>query len=170
MLKTISIYLSFTCLIIWLLDIFLTPKYVKYEKFSEKPRLIISARYIEPYSTWKEIECDDSYEVKGTGFDFKNISGDCSDCETHEGSYYVVDEKAESIKINKKQYDFIKRVWKIETKLEMNRKIEYNNGCGLNGDMFLIKPNHKTDIFVHSIKINKKNEDYLHHLFYKDKK
>lgn len=164
-------------MIIWLLDVFVinpstSNNQIKYEKFSEKPRLIISAKYIEPYSTWKEVQCDDSYEIKGSGFDFKNVSGDCSDCETHEGSYYVIDEKAESIKINKKQYEFIKRIWKIETKISMNRKIEYNNGCGLNGDMFLIKPNPNVNIniFVHSNKIkHNDNDGFIHHLFYKNK-
>ncbi len=165
MVKSISIGISLIIFIIWILDILLTPNIKKNEKFSTEPRKIITARHLEPYSSWKNYECDDSYEIKAVGIDIKKENSDCSDCDVHEDLYFVIDEKAVSREINKKQYDFIKSIWGNEIKVEMKRDIVYNEQCGMDGDMYFIKPNKKQDIFVHSVKA--KSNDWIHHLFFK---
>ncbi len=156
MIKIVSISLTIMIIVIWILDVFfINPKNTlshKYNKNLEIPRYIISTKYVEPYSTWIKKDCNSSIEVKGSGFDIKNDNlDDCSKCEFHEGSYYIIDEKAEYRKINKTQYLFIKNIWKNETKINMNRNIIYNEGCGMNGDMYLIRPNNKIKLLVKTI-------------------
>ncbi len=103
--------------------------------------IIISARYVEPYTTWVKKTCTRSYKCgKSTCF----TTYDCSYCDRHSARYYVTDNRGLTWDISKDKYYELSKQWSCSPKfIELNRNIVYHYGCGADGNAYDIYWDHK---------------------------
>ena len=111
--------------------------------------LIVEARYYEYWETWVKKTCSSRYAcgtyTTGTGKTRTTHTRyctryyDCSYCDNNNPYWVAYDDQGHSWNISQDEYNRLKEQWKSTPEfVELNRKINYKNGCGKDGDMYRI--------------------------------
>ena len=99
--------------------------------------LIVSARYYEPYTTWVHRTC--SYTVSCGKGCTRTVHYDCSYCDENGPEWEIQNSLGQTWNISQAQYNYLTKKWKAKPKfVELNRDIDYNGGCGQDGDAYQI--------------------------------
>lgn len=108
---------------------------------------IVRVVYYEAYTTWRHKICSRTHS-SGSGKHRRTWTThyDCSYCDENSAYWEAVDENGETYRISQEKYVQVVRKWNNETKLELNRDINYHYGCGQDGDAYVSyfdnKPEH----------------------------
>ena len=114
--------------------------------------LIVEARYYEYWETWVKKTCSQQYAcgtyTTGTGKNrvthtkYCTRYYDCSYCDRNDPYWVAYDTQGHSWRITEKEYLRLLRQWNATPEfVELNRSINYKNGCGKDGDMYRIRWN-----------------------------
>jgi len=125
------------------------------------------AYYTEYWSSWKEETCTRTYTCNCTT-DSKGTQScqtctetyDCSYCNKNEAEWTAIDNNGKEHSITQEYYLYLKNKWKTpERFVELNRNIVYENGCGQDGDQYMIEwdkdPNKLDSYTIESSYVNK---------------
>lgn len=100
------------------------------------------AKYTEFYQTWVEKTCERCVKSDSTGC-VQYETYDCSECEDHPPHWEAIDNIGKKHSISKQKYNEIVKTWNNESKIDLNRNINYHNGffekCGQDGDAYVSK-------------------------------
>lgn len=100
--------------------------------------LIVSARYIEPYTTWEHRTC--SYTISCGKNCTRRVYYDCSYCDENGPEWEVTNSLGRSWNVTKEHYEYLMKKWSAKPSfVELNRDIDYHGGCGQDGDAYEIK-------------------------------
>ena len=108
--------------------------------------LIQRVDYYEPWSTWVTETCSRQYAC-GSSTDSKGNSTttycteyyDCSYCDNHGPEWIAVNDQNEKFPITYEYYVALQKKWSSQPKLyNLNRHINYDGGCGQDGNMYEI--------------------------------
>ena len=99
-----------------------------------------SAQYYESWETWVQETC--SYTTcTGSGKDEVCVTHhyDCSYCDDNGPEYTVTNDIGETYYITESLYKQLKARWKaVPQFVELGRRIDYDGGCGKDGDMYRV--------------------------------
>lgn len=110
---------------------------------------LVSAEYIEPYSTWDYEMCTRTVCTgSGKTQTCHTETYDCSHCDRYSARYVAYDNVGISHTISESYFNFLTNRWKNKTFVELNRYIVKNWGCGEDGDKYVTKWNNKFENIV----------------------
>lgn len=101
---------------------------------------LVSAEYIEPWSTWHHRTCTRTSRVGKTTV---TTSYDCSHCENHSESYIAYDNLGKSHTISEFMFNQLCKRWNNRDFVDLHRSIKYHFGCGKDGDKYVTKFDNK---------------------------
>lgn len=114
--------------------------------------MIVEARYYEPWETYVSRTCS---RTKSCGKNCtRTVYYDCSYCDYHPEYYELIDSGGNSFRISKEEYNYYVKLWnhKAPQFVELNRNINYDGGCGKDGDMYRVNWNGKIENSIASTK------------------
>lgn len=98
----------------------------------------VSAKYTEFYQTYVHQTCTRCVRYDSTGC-VQEETYDCSYCDDHPPHWEATDNLGKIHSISENKYNELVLLWNNESKIELNRNINYHFGCGVDGDAFITK-------------------------------
>jgi hypothetical protein len=107
--------------------------------------LIVKATYYEAYTTWEDQTCtrtvSDGVDSNGNAQSHTETY-DCSYCDENGPRWEITNSLGETWDISQEYYEGLRKKWSASPQfIELNRDIEYDGDCGLDGDAYEIKWN-----------------------------
>jgi hypothetical protein len=99
----------------------------------------VNATYMESYETYVHKTCTRCVETDTSGHCIREETYDCSTCDYNPPSWYGIDNNANQRSISESKYKELINLWHNESKIDLNRNIDYSLGCGKDGDKFVSK-------------------------------
>lgn len=119
--------------------------------------VITEARYYEYYSTWveqtctRQVPCGENCTTDSQGRTtcttvYCTEYYDCSYCDTNSPHWEMLDSSGNEISITEGKYNSLIKQWSATPEfVELNRDIDTNGSCGVDGDMYSIQWDEKIE-------------------------
>lgn len=109
--------------------------------------VVLSAQYTEYYETYvndtcsRQVACGEDYSTDSKGVRtcttrYCTEYYDCSYCDDYPAHWDVYDNLGQSYSISESKYNYLKKIWENESFIKMNRDINYQHGCGEDGNVY----------------------------------